>query len=493
MILNRESVYIASLIRLFVTFKQFYTRKILYINIKEIGCMVNLGKLGAVVNKDIVAWAKVGKSNSLLATKPVAISGSGLRYAPKLESDVFQTTKKLVKADNYLFSWAKQKPEFSMTQLNPDSLALVHMTNYYPKDGQILSTYMAGKTAEGVGAARTTIHFALNKSVTEHTLGNAWNTMDYAIIAPFRETVKNMPKSKVIGGIQDDFFFQDVVKLPKESVIVKYNPKIGSGDFLVSETPEGIKLVETSNRKLNEAVNVVINKMGYTTYNDALKKFLGASESEMQLLTSRPATEVKEIFNQIKISGGVNAYKELLQERLKSLDIFMDMPNGKEIINQNKEAIFKEMEWIKLYEKFSEKLDVFPKTWENFCSKKGYINELHSQTPWFKTEMGINAIEIIEKVNKNSWGDNLKQILIKSLNDSMDALPQGKNLGYDVKKVVKILEESETPKIAKERLQKELKLKPMPPRSEAQDFYKIDGDEDGEDIVELMFQFFGLG
>ena len=36
--------------------------------------------------------------------------------------------------------------------------------------------------------------------------------------------------------------------------------------------------------------------------------------------------------------------------------------------------------------------------------------------------------------------------------------PKGKSLGYDVTKVVKILEESETPKIAVERLQKELNL-----------------------------------
>ena len=79
------------------------------------------------------------------------------------------------------------------------------------------------KASEGAGCARTTIHFALNKPVTEHALGNPWNTMDYAIIAPFKETVEGMPKSKVIGGIQDDFFFQDAVQIPKGSSILKYN------------------------------------------------------------------------------------------------------------------------------------------------------------------------------------------------------------------------------------------------------------------------------
>ena len=232
---------------------------------------MGIEKAGLNLGKEIIAWTRTSGSKNLLATKPVNISTCGLRYAPQVGSDIVQTTKKVITADTSLFSWVKPKPKISMTQVNPESLALVHMTNYYPKNGQILSTNLATKASEGVGCARTTIHFALNKPVTEHMVGNAWNTMDYAIIAPFKETVQGMPKSKVIGGIQDDFFFQDVVKLPKGSVIVKYNPKVSPNSFLMSDAFDGIKLIETSNRNLNETASTVIQKMGYTTYNDALK------------------------------------------------------------------------------------------------------------------------------------------------------------------------------------------------------------------------------
>ena len=42
----------------------------------------------------------------------------------------------------------------------------------------------------------------------------------------FKDVMKNTPRSKILGGINEDFMFQDLVKLPKGSVIVKYNPNI---------------------------------------------------------------------------------------------------------------------------------------------------------------------------------------------------------------------------------------------------------------------------
>lgn len=454
---------------------------------------MGLDKVGLDLSKELIAWTRTSGKN-ILATKPINISTCGLRYAPEIKNDVVQISKKLIKADSSLFSWAKPKPEFSMTQVNPDSLVLVHMTNYFPKNRQILSTNLATKANDGVGCARTTIHFALNKPVTEHMAGYNWNTMDYAIIAPFKETVQNMPKSKVIGGIQDDFFFQDVVNLPMGSVIVKYNPNVNTGNFLISDALNGIKLIETSNRNLNEATSTVIKKMGFTTYNDALKNFLGASENEMQLLSSKSEEEVRQFFAHTKNHGGSDKNKKILEERLNAtIKLMTDIPGGKEIINSQKKMVAEEFKWLDLYEKFSEKLNIFPKTWGNFCSKQNYINGLHSQTPWFKAEMGINGITMIEKVNNNSWGKNLKQILIRALNDAEATLPQGKSLGYDVKKVVKIIEESDTPKIAKDRIQKELKLKQMPPRPEAQDFWKEDSSSgNGEGFAEFMLKIWGL-
>lgn len=453
---------------------------------------MGLEKVGTTIGKGIITWTRTS-GKSILATKPVNISTCGLKYTSEIGSDVVQTTKKLIKADTNLFSWAHPKPEFSMTQVNPDSLVLVHMTNYYPKNRQILSTNLATKASEGVGGARTTIHFAINKPVTEHALGGAWNTMDYAIIAPFKETVQGMPKAKVIGGIQDDFFLQDIVTLPKGSVIVKYNSKVSPDSFLMSDVFDGIKLIETSNRNLNETASTIIQKMGYTTYNDAFKKFLGATESEIKLLTSKDEVTVQEAFRNITKLGGADKYKKILEDRLNTtIEYFTGMPGGEEIINQHKEMFVEEQKWLNLYEKFSEKFDIFPKTWGNFCTKQNYINGLHSQTPWFKAEMGITGIEIAEKINNNSWGKNIKQILIKCLNESESTLPKGKSLGYDIKKAITIIKESETPKIAKERIHKELKLKPMPPKAEFPEGLGNDNGTNGEDLVEFTFQLLGL-
>lgn len=448
-----------------------------------------------LLSKDIItALAKTSGNSFITATKPIEmINTCGLTYAVKLTGDIIQSCKKLIKADPALFSWAKPKPKLSIAKINPDSLALVHMTNYYPKNGQILSTNLATKAADGAGCARTTVHFAINKTATEHIYGN-WNAMDYAIIAPFKETVQCTPKSKVIGGIQDDFFLQDAVKLPKGSVIVKYNPDVSSGNFLVSDAFEGIKLVETSNKNLNDATNTVIQKMGYTTYKDTLKEFLGASESDIKVLTSKTEKDVKDAFKVIEEFGGADKYKKAQEERLSIvIDSFADIPGGEEIINQQKEIFNQELELINLYEKFSKKFGIIPNAWENFCAKNGYINDLHSQTAWFKAENGISGIEIAEKVNNNSWGKNLKQILIKALNDAESTLPQGKSLGYDVKKVIKILEESETPKIAKERILKELNLKPMPSRCDLPKLpMDIDDLTNSEDFAEYIFQYIGL-
>lgn len=183
-----------------------------------------------------------------------------------------------------------------------------------------------------------------------------------------------------------------------------------------------------------------------------------------------------------------------MEENLKTtIECFSDTPGGEEIINQNKSMFVEEMKVLNLYEKYSEKFGVFPNSWKEFCSKENYLNGLHSGTPWFKAEMSINGIGLAEKFNGNSWGRNLKQIFINNLNNAEESLPKGKSLGYDVKKVIKIIEDSETPKIANERLQQELKLKPMLPKQETQEFYKdsLDDTNDGS-FLEFALALLGI-
>ena len=52
---------------------------------------MGIEKIGTNIGKEIIAWARTGKS--LLATRPVKINTQGLRYVPALEKDVVQISK----------------------------------------------------------------------------------------------------------------------------------------------------------------------------------------------------------------------------------------------------------------------------------------------------------------------------------------------------------------------------------------------------------------
>ena len=197
-----------------------------------------------------------------LYQKPINIGS--LRYAPEYLSaptnlDTFKRASNILPLNSSLFPWASQRPRLTFNGINPESLVLVHRTNYFPPNGRILSTNLSTASESGVGECRTTIHFALNKSVTEHWAGNSWNDSGYAILLPFRETVESMPKSKIIGGIADDFFFLDSVVLPKGSVVLQHNSEIAPNILKVSEISEGVRLVE-SGGDINTLVDTVIKK-----------------------------------------------------------------------------------------------------------------------------------------------------------------------------------------------------------------------------------------
>lgn len=453
---------------------------------------MRIGEIGTTIIRKAIVWAKTSNNaTSIIQTKTKLLDTSTLSKLKYCVDDIYTSAKKLISFDDTLFSWAKRKSPLSMSKIDPDSMVLVHRTQYFPKNGEILSTNLATKAADGVGQARTTIHFSINKPVTEHNVSNDWNKMKYSILTPFKETLENMPKSKILGGLQDDFFFQDAVKLPKGSVIIKYNPNVPSQKFLVSDAFDGIKLIETSEQNLNEVSNIVIKKMGYTPYDDALKNFLSATDKEIEILTSIPESQLKEQINTIIQNGGFAKTKESLKENLKlTLDMFSDnnIPMADQYIKAAKENYAKNIETLDVMEKYAKKLNTFPNSWAKYCTSENLVNAQHSQTPWFKAELSLNAIDMCERANKNSWGKDLKQIIIKSLEDAQTNLPEGKSLGVDSKRLIQIIESSKTPKDARIQIEKELKIKAMPPK----DTTNFDNEIQGEDSIKYMLSFLGI-
>ena len=115
--------------------------------------MVNLSQVKNFANLTS-RYAKFAQKSSILQTKPINFNISGLKYSPitaRVKEDTFACSKKLMAADDSLFDCASKKADFSFSSINPESIALVHMTNYFPKNGQILSTNLATKAAIVLG------------------------------------------------------------------------------------------------------------------------------------------------------------------------------------------------------------------------------------------------------------------------------------------------------------------------------------------------------
>lgn len=403
----------------------------------------------------------------LCHTQPIQPSSlKGIKYAPQIESDTFVKTSKnvaetFIKADKKLFNWVKGKHPLSMSEVTPESLVLVHRTKYFPEGGKILSTSAATKNAEGISEYRPTIHFSLNKSVTEDITGNTWDTMQYSILLPFEKTAKSMPKSKVLGGIQDDFMFMDTVKLPKGSVIIKHNPNIPKEQFKMSEIFDGVKLIETSTDDMVKTTDLVIEKMGYTPYRKALQKHLGATDAEMKVLNSIPETKFVDMAD--NIVGQIGETREQAKEMLAAVKEFKDMYDPatyKTQINQYKQTL----KMCNLIEKYGKKIHDFPNAWSKFCKEHNYYEGLHQGTAWANSELFFHGLDAMVKGNKNSWvwnGTDYKALFLKALETTKSKLTLGKDLGFDIDEVVSIVQKSKSPELAQKEITQKIKFKPI--------------------------------
>lgn len=440
--------------------------------------MVSIGNAKQVFN----LFTHTAGQNFVQRPNIVRIMTSDLKYIPQSDGDVFvkatkQISETFIKADKKLFSWEKPKPIFSMKEVNPESLVLIHRTNYFPEGGKIVSTSTATKNAEGIAEYRPTIHFSLNKSVTEHAAGNEWNAMEYSIILPFKETVESMPKSKVIGGIQDDFFFIDSVKLPKGSIILKHNPSISQNEFKVSEAFDGVKLVETSAEDMVKTTDLIIEKMGYTSYNKALQKHLGATDDEMRLITSVPEVELLETME--RLSKNIEQHKKQIQESIKVTEEFKDIYSPKdydEIISNIKQNLT----MCDITEKYYTKLQDLPNSWLKFCNKNSYYNGLHQGTAWAKIEWFFNGLNILVKGNKESWiwnGNDYKTKLMQILNNIRENIPLGKDIGIDLDKLIDIVKHCKSPESAQNEIMQNLKIKAMKLQDRTTQFKKAGYDD----------------
>ena len=393
--------------------------------------------------------------------------------------------------NNDLFDGCEVKPMKKFEDMNPDNLALVHMTNYAPTECEIASTNNATKDDEGVGRYRSTVHFALNHVVHEHMYGEGWHSMKYGIILPFNKTVENVQSKDVLGGKWDDFYLRGNIKIPEGSYIVKYNPDIQKGKLRVSnlsasedfKNAKGVKLVESSNPNLDETVNTVIRKTGYSNLDDIMSKGMGID----------------------------NKYAHIMLDAKKQLDLFDE--------NANK---FAEISPTLDHRRILEYNKRIAKFWANFCEKYNYANRTHAVSPWGRSEALIECIKLVGLYD-DSWiyrwktenyepeDEDYPVLDDDKLSDLIDSIignneededlateidyqkefltvideikkqtPPDKPLSYDIDKMREIIETSPRPSVALNRIEKELKLKVMIDESDC------DRDLKQEDIYKMV-------
>lgn len=184
----------------------------------------------------------------------------------QINNDPFVQCIRTIKASNVELLPSDIKPKsLNQYDIEPEALALVHMTSYYP-EGSVIST-----PRDKTNGTRNTIHFTLNHPVHAHRKGD-WDKKEYAIIMPYPSAVIENNEGKFIEGMPNDIYTNGSVSVPEGTVIVKFNPQMKDGEINISESNDivGTKIIESSLYP-HQLVPTVLEKMGYSHLESELR------------------------------------------------------------------------------------------------------------------------------------------------------------------------------------------------------------------------------
>lgn len=378
---------------------------------------------------------------------------------------------KIIDADTSLLPGFKKREMKDFKDFSPEKCALVHMTNYFPKDGVIKSTKNATIDENGDSRCRATVHFAVNHCVNANMFGNAWASMPYGIILPMDKVFENVDNRNICGGQTVDFSILGDVPLPEGSVIVRRNENLPEGKLKIIEADEkdgisgskGITIVETSEPDIHKAANLIIEKMGYSNLNKMYSQEFGISEEDYLL-----AIDNQEFAKLAETDD--DKYSQIISKIMDNYEI-------------NQEA---------------------EESWKKFAKKYNFSSFMQMYLPWHRADVLLNTIWLLS-ITENSWEVNLdddkeygipklkaqedensiadvwnelyreecpdeiidyKKEFLTVLDEIEKQLPPNKNINYDLNTMRRILTESVTPADALEKIKSELHIVPMPPQDE---------------------------
>lgn len=196
----------------------------------------------------------------------------------KIGLNLLRDSKLLAKSKGKeLFSFAtRHQSRTTVAQgFNESSLLLCHMTDYAPVNGVIRSARDSVFAKTGVNSIRDSVHFSLNHPVKGHICGN-WDNKKYCVMIPFDSALKVNDKGKFVAGYTADIFTSGSVRLPKGSVIVRYNKRLKPGRYIVRDASKikqfkdthGILLIDSAVPPAQISDNV-IRKLGYDVFDES--------------------------------------------------------------------------------------------------------------------------------------------------------------------------------------------------------------------------------
>lgn len=191
-------------------------------------------------------------------------------------------------SSDLLFDFAKKHSLFTRSgDIADNGLALVHMTDYVPKTGKILSDRAI------YNGTRSSVHFAVNHAVEAVNGGLAnWSSAKYAVILPFSKTKQINEAGTFIGGMTTDIWTKGSVKLPKGTVIVRRAKGVPKGKLRIvnAETIKrfkelkGVRIIETS-KTPHSMVDSILQKLGYTPIRNASSQWGGLGNQATDLIS----------------------------------------------------------------------------------------------------------------------------------------------------------------------------------------------------------------
>lgn len=294
-------------------------------------------------DRELLSLNKESKDN-LAKLKEIKSSLNGI-IDNKLEQAKHEVRSEIKNIDGYLVVDGNTQSDlykscigldFDKKSFSIKDLALVHATNYAPKDG-IIKSSSDGKKKDNEGnyLHRNTVHFALNGKVSDHVMGS-WQDVKYVIIEPASNQIKNISTMR-----PSDTYAFGSINLSKDAIVLVNEKLFNKED---EQDLKGLNVIKYSGDS-KVAVDKVLLALGYLP--QEILKYSWENENNNVTQDEYQKKNYPNINNDIHYYSDAMKSEEILRHR----DSVINKLRGQEIYTNDGITITGE-EVQKLFEKY---------------------------------------------------------------------------------------------------------------------------------------------